>query len=274
MYANPHNDPYTNAILAGKAARMEAARAVPLDEMWKALEETSAHTRRAKAAYLRGRPAPKPPRTRMDEPKPSRQYVTMQTLAIRDARLSKTTVVVLAEICALSGATGYTDVTNAALGALVNRSRSTIKRAINEAVTFGYLETEILYTARGSVYKRRARPTSQAWPYWHPQGQEPEEPCGSISAPHITTSLKEESFEGDTVTELSTDDADKVLRAIAEQQPDLDEVAAKSNVTREGAINSYIRLVKTGLCEVVEGPEGVRIVPVMRKKRKKRLFRP
>lgn len=198
-YGNPHLDPVVNADLARVKERMAAARRMTKeqqDALWKELEEKSARTRRAKLAYRGGRVAERRRRCRFGpHPKASRQFVTMATTALRDAHLPKTATALLGIVCALAGSTGYTDATNQALGALVNRSRSTVKRAIGILVDRGYLQRTLIHNARGSVVAHRLVPTDLAWPYWHPKRQNPQEHCGSTNAPHITFPLKGESNE-------------------------------------------------------------------------------
>lgn len=175
---------------------MQPAQRASVDQENDRLQQiTHLHRVRARAAYMRARPAPRRRRCFAQPPKESRQYVAMATTAVRDARLSKTTITLVAEVVALAGRAGHTDVTNEVLGQLINRSRSTVKRCVREAVEFGYLTSEIVCNARGSVTHRRLTPTDQAWPFWHPKSQKPQGICGATTAPDITNPLKGESID-------------------------------------------------------------------------------
>jgi hypothetical protein len=193
-----HNDPHIRADQDGFVARFAAIQALPKDERakWDAEQEKIyAMRRRARTAYLKGQKAPRRRRRLGPHPAPSRQFATMATTAVRDVELSRLAVSVLIYLCALAGTTGYTDVTNRALGTVFNRSRSTIKRAVAELVDRGYVDHQLIHTPRGSVKCRRLTPTDLAWPYWHPKRQNPHGYCGSKDAPPITFPLKGESLE-------------------------------------------------------------------------------
>lgn len=203
---NLHNDPHIRADQQGFAARLAAIQAMPKDERakWEAEQEkTYAMRRQARAAYLKGQKAPRRRRRLGPHPAPSRQFATMATTAVRDSDLSRLAVSVLVLLCALAGTTGYTDVLNRALGTTLNRSRSTIKRAVTELVDRGYVDRELIHTPRGSVKCRRLTPTDLAWPYWHPKRQNPHGYCGSKDAPPITFPLKGESLERADDTRIS-----------------------------------------------------------------------
>lgn len=197
---------FIQAELDGIRARMAAFTSAPAGERAAnqqrlMAEEELRHQRRvsARAAYLSGRKAPRRRRPTNPLPEPSRQYVTMATTAVRDKDLPRMAASVLTYICALAGTAGYTDATNRALGTALDRSRSTIKRAVAVLVERGYLEHRLIHTARGSVKCRRLTPTDLAWPYWHPKRKNPHEHCGSINAPHITIPLKGESNEAQRI---------------------------------------------------------------------------
>lgn len=268
-----HNDPYINASLAGAAARREAFKAkwaamTPEQQAayWDDQREQSERRQRARSAYHCGRRAPRRPRYFREAPMPSRQYVTMSTESVRDPRLSKTGVALLAELCALAGTTGYTDATNEALGKLISRSRSTIKRCINDLTEFGYVTSELIHTRTGSVKCRRLKPTDRAWPYWHPKRENPQESCGSTKAPDITNPLKGESME--------SGEAEETLRAIVRSLPQTAETARESGRTLDQTVDSIIKLLARGDVDLVYDTEGYRLVPLRPPPRKKRLFRP
>jgi pantothenate kinase len=169
---------------------LRAARRAELD---KAFEIRHQHAARARAAYLSGRRARRR-RDFADPPPDNRQYATIETTIFRDHRMSKTEAAALTMMVARAGTSGYVDITHRQLGEAINRQRSTSKRVILNLKDKGYVRVEILRHPNGRAKCLRIRPTAKAWPYWHPHRQT--FGYGSIFAPTITTSSKEDSVDG------------------------------------------------------------------------------
>jgi hypothetical protein len=166
--------PHVLAALSIKRARSAEYLALPPTQrdahnqvLMRDEETRHLHRVRARAAYMKAKPAPTPRRRLREAPKPSRQYADITTEAARDPRLGSTAVKLLTIITAQSGSTGYTDSANGSLAGVLKMCKATVKRHIADLERFGYLRREMRYNELGMMTCRRLTPTDKVWPDWH-----------------------------------------------------------------------------------------------------------